>query len=211
MKQILYPLLKDFPITQGYGEVGNTSWYLVHYGIDYGATGGSEIVSCDNGEVVAVSLVTGYGNWVKIKHNWGYSIYGHQKFSVVGVGDIVKCGQLIGYVNSSGWSTSDHLHFECRDLADRVFDQTQFITKNIKEVIMTELCYQEVDQAYCDCKHRHLHINEITGGKDDSERNMFEFYRGKSLVEVYASLLRDPEGYGYIEKGRSALGIKKEL
>jgi murein DD-endopeptidase MepM/ murein hydrolase activator NlpD len=40
------------------------------------------------------------------------SFYAHQSRSVVAVGQLVKQGDVIGYVGSTGWVTGPHLHFE---------------------------------------------------------------------------------------------------
>ncbi|MFA6315529.1 MAG: peptidoglycan recognition family protein [Candidatus Paceibacterota bacterium] len=73
------------------------------------------------------------------------------------------------------------------------------------------LSVQEVDECYIWSKHRHLHVKEITGGKDDSERNMYEHYKTMDKIQVLTELLNDPEAYRYIEEGRKVLGIAKEL
>ena len=55
----------------------------------------------------------GYGNYVNISHDYGYSTaYGHMSSIKVNAGDYVEKGQVIGYVGSTGYSTGPHLHFE---------------------------------------------------------------------------------------------------
>jgi len=64
----------------------------------------------------------GYGNHVRIAHRDGrLSIYAHlRKDSLrVGVGEAVRCGDPIGEVGSSGYSTGPHLHFEVRNGGQR--------------------------------------------------------------------------------------------
>ena len=58
----------------------------------------------------------GYGNAVFINHGGGVQTrYAHMITSpVVGYGQWVNAGQLIGYVGSTGFSTGNHLHFETR-------------------------------------------------------------------------------------------------
>jgi murein DD-endopeptidase MepM/ murein hydrolase activator NlpD len=58
----------------------------------------------------------GYGNYVTINHGTKdgktYVVtYGHMSSAVVSPGAIVKKGQTIGYVGTTGWSTGYHLHF----------------------------------------------------------------------------------------------------
>jgi murein DD-endopeptidase MepM/ murein hydrolase activator NlpD len=54
----------------------------------------------------------GYGNVIKIKHADNYiSLYAHQSRLKAKKGEIVKKGQIIGYVGSTGRSTAPHLHF----------------------------------------------------------------------------------------------------
>lgn len=57
-------------------------------------------------------------NYVEIKHADGkFTRYLHLKknSTLVKVGDQVRCGQTIGLVGSSGWSSAPHLHFEVRN------------------------------------------------------------------------------------------------
>jgi murein DD-endopeptidase MepM/ murein hydrolase activator NlpD len=50
---------------------------------------------------------------VEINHGGGYSTrYGHHKDLKVKSGDIVRKGEVIGLMGSSGRSTGPHVHFE---------------------------------------------------------------------------------------------------
>ncbi len=58
----------------------------------------------------------GYGNYVTINHgtnggNTYVATYGHMSSTAVNTGAVVKKGQTIGYVGTTGWSTGYHLHF----------------------------------------------------------------------------------------------------
>ncbi len=57
--------------------------------------------------------MNGYGNVIKIKHFDGKeTLYAHNNSNIVEEGDIVKAGQVIAKVGTTGNSTGNHLHFE---------------------------------------------------------------------------------------------------
>jgi murein DD-endopeptidase MepM/ murein hydrolase activator NlpD len=65
--------------------------------------------------VVAAGWGGGFGREVQIAHGGGItSIYGHMSEIVAQPGSLVRAGQVIGYVGSSGLSTGPHVHFEVR-------------------------------------------------------------------------------------------------
>jgi hypothetical protein len=64
-------------------------------------------------------------NFVEIEHDGGLlSAYYHLKKSSVQVapGERVSCGQVLGFVGSSGYSATPHLHFEVRGAAGQIID-----------------------------------------------------------------------------------------
>ncbi len=85
-----------------------------HPGMDFSAQEGTEIYATGDGRIErADNTAQGYGNHVVINHNYGYvTLYAHMTRFVVQVGQQVKRGQLIGYVGSTGLSTSPHVHYE---------------------------------------------------------------------------------------------------
>lgn len=84
-----------------------------HKGIDIPAPQGTDILSCDDGIVSFSGVMNGYGNVVKIKHFDGKeTLYAHNNLNIVEEGDIVKAGQIIAKVGTTGNSTGNHLHFE---------------------------------------------------------------------------------------------------
>ncbi|MBQ0013397.1 MAG: peptidoglycan DD-metalloendopeptidase family protein [Proteobacteria bacterium] len=86
-----------------------------HKGVDFRASTGTPIPAAGAGRVVARGYNSGHGNYVKVRHNGSYeTLYAHMsKFAKgVGVGTVVKQGQTIGYVGSTGLSTGPHLHYE---------------------------------------------------------------------------------------------------
>jgi murein DD-endopeptidase MepM/ murein hydrolase activator NlpD len=98
-------------ITSEYGQ----RWGRPHRGIDIANRSGTPIKAAKAGLVIRVGCGGGYGNCLIIAHGKGLStLYAHQSRLAVGRGAIVKQGQVIGFVGSTGHSTGPHLHFETR-------------------------------------------------------------------------------------------------
>jgi murein DD-endopeptidase MepM/ murein hydrolase activator NlpD len=88
-----------------------------HNAVDLGAPVGTPIVAAAAGEVVISRMGWngGYGNYVVIQHGNGtQTVYGHASKLLVSEGDMVKQGQSIALVGSTGESTGPHLHLEVR-------------------------------------------------------------------------------------------------
>lgn len=84
-----------------------------HNGIDFAGKEGADVISVAAGVVTWAGERHGYGNLVEVNHGRGYvTRYGHNKKHVVKVGDVVKKGQVIALMGSSGRSTGPHVHFE---------------------------------------------------------------------------------------------------
>lgn len=85
-----------------------------HLGVDYAAPTGTPVVSVGDGVVIEKKYTKGGGHMVKIKHNSNYTTaYLHLSRYGKGIaqGTVVKQGQVIGYVGSTGLSTGPHLDF----------------------------------------------------------------------------------------------------
>ncbi len=84
-----------------------------HNGIDFSAKEGTEIIAVAAGVVTRSARLREYGNLVEVNHGGGYvTRYAHNKSNLVNVGDVVKKGQIIALVGSTGRSTGPHVHFE---------------------------------------------------------------------------------------------------
>ncbi len=86
-----------------------------HMGVDYAAPTGTPVKAVGDGRVVFSGWSGGGGNVVKIRHNSIYeTAYKHlsRYGKNIRKGTMVKQGQVIGYVGSTGLSTAPHLHFE---------------------------------------------------------------------------------------------------
>ena len=86
-----------------------------HNGLDIPAPRGTNIVAAYDGQVAWSSYSSSAGNWVGIDHGNGYyTIYMHMSKRLVSEGQMVKKGQVIGLVGTTGRSTGNHLHFGVR-------------------------------------------------------------------------------------------------
>lgn len=86
-----------------------------HEGIDFIAPTGTPILAAAAGVVAEASWHPGYGNMVEIEHkNRTTTRYAHASKLLVQPGDIVRLGETIALVGSTGRSTGPHLHFEVR-------------------------------------------------------------------------------------------------
>ena len=88
-----------------------------HDGIDIGARRGTSIVAAAEGKVMFAGWgPTGYGLMIIIKHkNDLTTVYAHNSHVHVYKNQMVKKGQKIASVGSTGRSTGPHLHFEVRN------------------------------------------------------------------------------------------------
>jgi murein DD-endopeptidase MepM/ murein hydrolase activator NlpD len=87
----------------------------MHTGVDWAAPYGTPIYASGNGTVEKAGWESGYGKYVRIRHNNGYeTAYGHMTAFARGIqpGARVRQGQIIGFVGSTGLSTGAHLHYE---------------------------------------------------------------------------------------------------
>lgn len=84
-----------------------------HFGVDIDANIGDPIHAAADGIVTFSGIQSGFGVTVVIDHGNGYeTLYAHNQRNLVRVGDVVRAGQQIATVGSSGRSTGSHLHFE---------------------------------------------------------------------------------------------------
>lgn len=84
-----------------------------HEGVDIKNRMNSHIKATAAGVVARSGYTSGYGNYVVIDHGNGFRTrYFHMVKRAVTRGEMVKRGQLIGYLGSTGRSTGPHLHYE---------------------------------------------------------------------------------------------------
>ena len=110
------------PVRTGYYS-SNFGWRIdpftganaMHEGVDFVANAGTPIYASAGGVVDYAGLDGSYGNMVEIDHgNNIVTRYAHTSKVLVKVGQVVRRGQEIAEVGSTGRSTGNHLHFEVR-------------------------------------------------------------------------------------------------
>jgi murein DD-endopeptidase MepM/ murein hydrolase activator NlpD len=90
-----------------------TGGSALHTGLDFQADPGTTILAAAGGVVVTQEYHPAYGNMVEIDHgNDLITRYAHASRVLVKKGDLVKRGQKIAEVGTTGRSTGPHLHFE---------------------------------------------------------------------------------------------------
>ena len=85
-----------------------------HTGIDISTAPGTPVYATADGVISFAGMSSGgNGNLVAIEHGFGYETYfAHNRQIAVKVGQVVKRGDLISYVGSTGSSTGPHVHYE---------------------------------------------------------------------------------------------------
>jgi murein DD-endopeptidase MepM/ murein hydrolase activator NlpD len=90
-----------------------TGHSALHTGLDFQADPGTPIIAAAGGVVITEEYHPAYGKLIEIDHgNALVTRYAHASAVFVRLGDLVKRGQKIAEVGSTGRSTGPHLHFE---------------------------------------------------------------------------------------------------
>ncbi len=108
------PLEKGW-ISSPYGKRTDpfTGRKSMHNGIDFAGKEGSDVLAVASGVVTWVGRESGYGNMVEIAHGDGFvTRYSHNKQNLVAPGDLVRKGDPIALVGSTGRATGAHVHYE---------------------------------------------------------------------------------------------------
>ena len=115
--ELTWPVPNFYSISSGYGWRTLYGRQNLHKGTDIAGPGinGANIVAANDGEVTLSRWSNSYGYYIIIYHGGDLStVYAHCSSLLVGKGEMVKKGQVIAKVGSTGDSTGPHLHFEVR-------------------------------------------------------------------------------------------------
>jgi murein DD-endopeptidase MepM/ murein hydrolase activator NlpD len=99
----------------GWREHPILGFSAMHTGVDFGAPMGTPVLAAGAGKVAMAGPNGGYGIFVRLQHTKDIGTgYGHLSRLGPGIrpGTLVRQGQVIGFVGSTGLSTGPHLHYE---------------------------------------------------------------------------------------------------
>lgn len=117
--QYSYPFKGSATINSTWGAAGYKSGGA-HNGVDFGLPMGAALYACTDGQLIQGSDSKGFGIYSMIYADDGNLIvYGHEKQHNGGSRRVSK-GDLIGYVDSTGNSTGDHLHIGITDQSNGI-------------------------------------------------------------------------------------------
>lgn len=104
--------------------------FQIHHGVEFINPRGTRILAAADGTVFYAGddlttlfgpIPNYYGNVVVVQHNFPspegqavYTLYGHMDQIVVGAGQAVAAGDVLGNVGATGVALGPHLHFEVR-------------------------------------------------------------------------------------------------
>lgn len=128
------PVVGEVEFSSGFGV--RTDPFLgrpaMHTGLDFRGSMGDPVRATAQGKVVGAGWSGGYGRMVEIDHGNGLTTrYGHLSAINVKVGDVIKIGQIVGAVGSTGRSTGPHLHYETRIDGEPV-DPQKFLRAGVR-------------------------------------------------------------------------------
>lgn len=99
----------------GYRTHPITGKYGFHTGLDLAAAEGTPISAVFYGKVTRVGEGDSWGKYVLVEHSDGFeTFYCHLSEIYVQDGAVIRQGETLGLVGSTGMSTGPHLHFEVR-------------------------------------------------------------------------------------------------
>lgn len=128
--------VKGARITSRFGYRTNpvSGKYGFHTGLDLAAAEGTPVSAAFYGKIIETGSSDVWGNYVLMEHSEGLrTYYCHLSEIYVSEGAVIRQGETIGTVGSTGWSTGPHLHFEVRINGVRVNPELLLYPENSDE------------------------------------------------------------------------------
>jgi hypothetical protein len=139
LKGFNYPVKDIRYITSEFGLIRTQRYHNgkivskhIHNGLDIANIKGTPVYAPCDGIIRYAQESEIFGNMIVIEHGFSlYTNYAHLDQIIVKVDQIVKKGDLIGYIGNTGWSTGPHLHWEARIYGIPVDPRTFFSITDI--------------------------------------------------------------------------------
>jgi murein DD-endopeptidase MepM/ murein hydrolase activator NlpD len=117
LKALMVPNTRpvDGPVGSGFGFRADpfTGRAALHTGLDFPIEAGTPVHAAAGGVVISNEHHADYGNLVELDHGNGLvTRYAHNARVLIKAGDLIRRGQAISEVGTTGRSTGAHLHFE---------------------------------------------------------------------------------------------------
>lgn len=181
------PYNGNYPITQVFGANPQVYGAGGHRGTDYGLPNKTPVYAVHDGIVNKPAFQpNGFGTYLTLSWDVWIVYYGHLD-SVVKTG-IVKEGELIGYSNSSGWSSGPHLHIEVYQARTLVDPEKLFNGGDDM---------QEIQQLYKKLDETNKNIDKLYKIVDETNKNVNNLYNivdkkttdiSKQISDLYIKL-----------------------
>ena len=110
-------------LTSNYGYRNDpfTGVRRFHSGIDIANSRGTNVIASMRGTVSLLGYSGIYGRYITLRHDEGFqTLYGHLDKIKVEKGQLLKQGQIIGEMGTTGYSTGVHLHFSIYKDGDHI-------------------------------------------------------------------------------------------
>ena len=109
----VYPVFGVLTSAFGYREHPISGRADFHTGLDIAAPAGADVYAVLPGRVAETGESDIYGNYIRVDHGGGVeTVYNHCSVILAGEGTVVRRGQRIAQVGSTGVSTGPHLHLD---------------------------------------------------------------------------------------------------
>lgn len=122
----------DGSISSAFGMRIKPGWRYreFHTGMDWAASPGSLVKATADGIVSFSGRSGANGNLIVLEHGRGYAtFYAHNRENLVKLGQIVKRGEVIAHVGSTGNSTGPHVHYEIWKFGQTVNPTTYIVSE----------------------------------------------------------------------------------
>lgn len=201
-----------YPRGQGFGE--NPSIYASlgmagHNGWDFPAPRGTVVYAPENGQVTTGFDAKGYGNVVTLQGDsgWQHKLGHLDRFGKTGR---VNEGDIVGYVDSTGFSTGNHLHWGTRPPR---YNQSNGYYGFVDPAIFLQGGSTNSSMPYSDAQYTEMNRYAINGifwqvyGQPADEASI-KAYLGKGLGEVYQDLFNRQDYQALIDAGTKRVNGK---